>query len=183
MDLNELWQKALKNTEIIRTRVQALMTFSETRVPYILLSESSINLGDTVVRKGEVIVEKPTLFLPPNIPQFEGFDFKEEPLAFNENSFVNFLFVRGISLPSLKYSNTTHSLDIFEQKLSEAIRHYREILIKQENVHTGLIAAPEDCWQFSLLIFICSQIFKNADTDIKKLLERYRKNDNHDKLA
>ena len=182
MDFNELWQKALKNTEIIRTRVQALMTFNETRVPYILLSESSINLGDTVVRKGEVIVEKPAIFLPPNIPQFEGFNFEEREASFNEDALINFLFVRGISLPSLKYSNTTHSLDIFEDKLSKAIHHYQELLTKQENVHTGLIAAPEDCWQFSVLIFICSQIVKNADYDIRKILEKYRKNDKNDRF-
>ena len=181
MDLEEIWNKALKNTEIIRTRVQALTTFTETRVPYILLSESSINIGDTVVRKGEVIVEKPAIFLPPNIPQFKGFDFEQRDAGFNEDSLINFLFVRGISLPSLKYSNTTHSLDIFEDKLSKAIVHYQELLTKQENVHTGLIAASEDCWQFSVLIFICSQIAKNADMDIKKLLEKYRKNDKHDR--
>ncbi len=183
MDFEELWNKALKNTEIVRTRVQALMTFSETRVPYILLSESSINLGDTVVRKGEVIVEKPTLFLPPNIPQFQGFNFEEKNPGFNEDSLINFLFVRGINLPSLKYSNSTHSLDIFEDKLSKAISHYQELLIKQENVHTGLIAAPEDCWQFSILIFICSQILRNANMDIKKLLETYRKKDKNDQRS
>ena len=177
MDLNELWQKALKNTEIIRTRVQALMTFGETHVPYILLSESSINDGDTVVRTGEVLVERPSLYLPPNVPQFKGFDFEEKP-QFNEDSFLNFLFVRGVTMPSLKYNNTTHSLEVFEDKLSNTIEHYRDILLKQENVATGLIAAPEDCWQFSLLIFICSQIAKNMDVDIRKLLEKYKKERN-----
>ena len=75
MKAYENWEKALKKTEIIRPRIQSMMTFSETSMPYILLSESSINMGDTVVRKGEVVVERPTLILPPNIPQFEGFEF------------------------------------------------------------------------------------------------------------
>ena len=127
MDIHELWTKALKNTEIIRGRVSALQTFQETRVPYILLSESTINTGDTVVRRGEVLVEQPSLILPPNIPQFEGFEFDQKE-SFNENSMINFLMVRGVALPSLKYNNLTHQLDIFEGALTQAVKHHLDNL-------------------------------------------------------
>ena len=172
-----MWTKALKQTEIIRSRVQALSMSGNTCVPYLLLSESSINVGDTVVRKGEVLVQKPSLFIPPNNPQFEGFEFENEDgtEAFDENSFINFLIVRGISIPSLCYDNKTSSLDIYEGKLSKAIKHHENILQQQENVHTGLLVGPEDCWQFSILIFICSQIIKNADQDIQRLLDEYHR--------
>ena len=99
MDIYKAWNRALHNTEIIRTRVQGLMTFQSTHVPYILLCESSVNLGDTVVRQGEVMVEKPALILPPHIPQFKGFDF-ETDYEGTPNDIVNFLFVRGVMLPS-----------------------------------------------------------------------------------
>ncbi len=174
MDLEKIWQKALSNTEIIRPRVQGLMTFSDTNVPYILLSESSINVGDTVVRKGEVVVKRPALILPPNNPQFSGFDFEKD--VAQENQFINFLLVRGINIPSLGYNNRTDSLDIFEGKLSKAIDHYQQELQMKENVYSGLVAGPEDCWQFSILIFICSQIFKNAQTDLRNLLDEHKKN-------
>ncbi|HPN88776.1 MAG TPA: hypothetical protein PLH56_05525 [Candidatus Omnitrophota bacterium] len=177
MDIEALWNKALKETEILRSRIQALKVFSETRVPYILLSESSVNLGDTVVRRGEVVIEKPSLVVPPLNPFFEGFDFDGEE-KFNDNNFINFLLIRGITLPSFHYDNKTHSLDIFEGKLSGAIKNYQKILQEQENTHSGLIAGPEDCWQFSLLIFICAQIARNADNDIRKLLEKYHEPNN-----
>ena len=173
MDIYEDWSRALKNTEIIRPRVQSLLTFKDTHVPYILLSESSINLGDTVVRQGEVIVEKPSLILPPNIPQFDGFDFEEE--SADKNAIINFLLVRGVSIPSLHYSNKTYMVDIYEGNLNKAISHYQELLQHQENVQAGLMTGPEDCWRFSVIIYICSQIAKNADTDIRKLLEEYKK--------
>lgn len=172
MDFQKDWNKALKNTEIIRTRVKSLMTFSDTTVQYILLSESSINIGDTIVRKGSVVLERPTLILPPNIPQFSGFEFDD---ASAENAFVNFLLVRGIQLPSIQYNNHTQSLDIYEGKLSKAISEYNDLMQKQENVVTGLIAGPEDCWQFSLLIYLCSQVTRNAEIDFKKLLDEYNK--------
>ncbi|MBF0523242.1 MAG: hypothetical protein HQL24_09330 [Candidatus Omnitrophica bacterium] len=176
MDIEELWNKALKHTEIIRSRIQALKVFSETHVPYILLSESTINVGDTVVRKGEVVVEKPSLLVPPHNPMFEGFDFDGEE-KFNENNFINFLLIRGITLPSLKYDNKIHTLEVHEGKLSDTIKYFEKGLQQKEDVQTGLIAGPEDCWQFSLLIFIFSQIVRDADNDIRKLLEKHHKTD------
>ena len=175
MNIEDAWHKALKQTEIVRARIQGLMTTGKTHVPYILLCESSINMGDTVVRKGEVVVEKPSLLIPPHNPQFNGFKFEEEA-GVNENSMINFLLVRGVTIPSMRYDNKTSSLDIFEGKLSMAIKHFQGQLMQKENVRTGLITGPEDVWQFSLLIFICSQIARNAESDIKKLLDGFHKN-------
>lgn len=180
MDFEKSWEKALKSTEIIRTRVKALSASDITQVPYIMLSESSINQGDTVVRQGKVDVQKPSLFVPPNNPQFSGFEFDQEG-SFNENSFINFLLVRGITLPSLSYDNQTVKLDIYEGGLSKAINHYSKELQHKENVSTGLVAAPEDVWPFSILIFICSQISKNAEGDFKRLIAEYKRKQNDDK--
>ncbi len=178
MDIQSSWEKALSKTEIIRSRIMGLQTFSETHVPYVLLSASVINSGDTVVRRGEVVVERPSLILPPHLPQFEGFGFESSEDLLSEDAMINFLLVRGISMPSLKYDNKTQSLDVFEGKLDEAIKHYGNEMQRQENTAAGLIACPEDVWQFSLVIFICSQIARNSSSDIRRLLDEYhRKND------
>ena len=174
MDIQESWEKALRTTEIIRPRIQPLLTFETTRLPYIFLAESSLNIGDTVVRKGEIIVEKPSLFIPNNHPQFQGFEFEEGSL-FGQEAFLNFLLIRGVTFPSLKYNNKTHSLDVYESGLQQAIDHHLNELQRQEDVHTGLVAGTEDCWQFSVLVFICSQVAKSAEVDIKRLLEEYKK--------
>ncbi len=174
MDIQELWEKALKETEIIRPRIKDLQTFSNTQLPYVLLSASSINAGDTVVRKGEVEVEKPSLILPTHSPQFEGFDFEKE-LKINQDFLSSFLIIRGARFPSLIYSNKTDSLTVFDGELDKAIGFYREQLQRREDVHSGLVVAPEDCWQFSVLIFIASQIIQHAGTDVKRWLEDYRK--------
>lgn len=170
MDIYDFWVKALKNTDIIRPRVHGLLSHQDTTVPYIMLSESAINEGDTVVRKGEVVVDKPTLLLPPASPQMEGFEFSSDEY-FKQDAFVNFLLVRGINLPSMKYNNTTNSLEVFEGDLGQAIAHYKDYLQRQENVTTGLIAGPQEGWQFSVLVYICSQVVRNAQTDIRNLLK------------
>ena len=175
MDIQDSWEKALQKTEIIRPRVHPLQTFAVTHLPYVFLAESSVNNGDTVVRKGEIVVEKPALILPFNTPQFEGFDF-EEKMHLNEALLTNFFLVRGVQFPSLKYNNKTDSVDVFEGRLTKAIEYYTSTLQRQENVHTGLIAGSDDCWQLSVLIFICGQVAKSADQDLKKLFDDYRKN-------
>ncbi len=174
MNMQEAWDKALKQTEIIRARVQPLHTFEATQLPYIFLAESIVNKGDTVVRKGEIVVEKPSIILPGNIPQFEGFEFEKET-SFGDDFLTTFLMVRGVKFPSFKYNNKTDSLEVYEGKVQKAIQHYSQELQKKEDVSTGLVAGPEDCWQFSVLFFICSQVLRQADGDIKKLFDRFRR--------
>lgn len=174
MDIQEAFDKALKETDIIRSRIRSLETFEDTRVPYIILSASSINPGDTVVRQGEVLVQKPSLILPAHIPQFEGFDADDLPDV-GSDAMINFLLVRGISLPSLKYNNTVVSLDIFEGGVQEAVKHHGNRLESREDTSTGLLVGPEDVWPFSLLVFICAQIANNSSLDMRRLMERWRK--------
>ena len=78
MDILERWEKAVKKTEVIRPRVQPLLIYETTRLPYIFLAESSLNVGDCVVRRGEVFVEKPTIVLPEHMPQFDGFELDKD---------------------------------------------------------------------------------------------------------
>ncbi len=174
MDVHSAWEKALRETNIIRSRITGLQTFSETHVPYILLSPSVINIGDTVVLTGEVLVHRPSLILPPNIPQFEGFDLGKED-TFKEDTMINFLMVRGITLPSMKYDNKISSLNVFEGKIEDAIGLYGNRLQREENTSAGLVCGPDDVWQLSVLIFVCSQIARNSSTDIRRLLDEYHK--------
>jgi hypothetical protein len=176
MDIHESWEKALKQTEIVRPRVQPLSTFEATQIPYIFLAESSLNRGDTVVRRGEVTVEKPNIILPPYMPQFEGFEF-DKKFSGAEDYLTTFLLVRGIKFPSMKYENKVSSLDVYEGKLQAAIDHFSMILQRQENISTGLVIGPEDCWQFSVLIVVCTQALRSAEGDIRKIFERYRENE------
>ncbi len=174
MDFEAGWSKALEKTEIVRPRVKPLSTFSATRLPYIFLAESVLNTGDSVVRKGEVLVEKPSIILPPDLPQFEGFRTGETE-APDMDRFANFLLVRGVRFPSLKFNNRTQSLEIHEGRLSAAIEHYRSLLQNEENLSTGLVIGPEDVWQLSVLIFIASQVLRQADGDINRLINEYKK--------
>jgi hypothetical protein len=170
MNIYEQWEKSLKSTEIVRPRIKPLLTDSHTELPYIFLAESAVNKDTTVVRKGKIIVEKPMIILPPNMPQFDGFD----EMGQNKTT-VDFLLLRGVSFPSFKYNNRVALLDIYNAKLSKGIDHYKSELQKAEDVHCGLIIGPEDCWQCSIIVFVAMMISRSAEQDLKKLLNNYHK--------
>jgi len=173
MDLGEKWEKALAKTEIIRFRISYLSTFETTGIPYIFLAESAVNLGDTVLRQGKVLVHRTAIILPEDMPQFEGFEF-EKDYRVNADMVRMFLLVRGISFPSLKYEHEISKLDIYEGQLEKAKTHFKQELERREDVETGLIIGPEDCWQFSLLIYVGLLISKSLPSDLRRLWERFK---------
>jgi len=173
MDLQEMWEKARRRTEILRLRLQELATFDATAVPYVFLAESSLNQGDTVVRKGQVFIERPTIVLPGFSPHFEGFEFEHLPL--NDDNLVTFLMVRGIRFPSLKYRHELSSLDVVEEQLQQTIDHFQDQLKRAEDVTTGLVVGPEDVWQFSVLLLVGALVVRSAEGDLRRILEEWRK--------
>ncbi|MEA3328464.1 MAG: hypothetical protein U9Q08_01805 [Candidatus Omnitrophota bacterium] len=174
MNLEERWNKAVEKTEIVRARLSNLLTFERTSLPYTFLAESSINIGDTVVRKGRVLVHKPLIVLPQDFPQFEGFEF-EKDYAASEDMVRSLLLMRGISFPSLKYNNEISTIEVYEQSLAKAIKHFSLQLQKKEDIRRGLIIGPEESWQFSVLIYAGLLTNKSVSNDVKKLLEDFRK--------
>ncbi len=175
-DIEQLWEKAREKTEVIRARVKSLSTFSQTAVSYIFLAESAVNEGNTVVRKGRIIVEKPLIVLPQDMPQFEGFDLEEE-LNVSQELVQTFFLMRGIRFPSLKYNNIVYKLDLEEASLAKSVAKHKKRLERKENVSTALVVGPEDCWQFSLFFYIASLAGRCARTDIMNLLNRMYKDD------
>ena len=174
MDIQELWDQARKHTEILRMRLQDLATFEATAVPYVFLAESSLNQGDTLVRRGQVMIEKPSLILPNFSPQFEGFAF-DETFHLADESVATFLLMRGIQFPSLKYRHQISSLDLVEEPLQQVIAQWTRQLSAAEDIRTGLVIGPEEAWQFSVLLLIGALVVRSAEGDLRRMLEEWRR--------
>ena len=169
MDMQEHWERALRGTEIVRPRVLPLATFQATRLPYRFLAESSLHPGDAVVRTGQVVVTKPWIALPGASPHLEGFAMDDER-PIDPDFLVNFLLIRGVSFPSLRYKHELSTLELREGSLAEAVAHYRRQLEEREDVATALLVGPEDVWQWSVLIFVATMMGRSAVDDVRRLL-------------
>jgi len=175
MSLQEKWERAIGETKILRPRLRGLLAFENTELPYTCLTKSVVNVGDTVVRKGKVVVHKPMIVLPRDLPQFEGFEFERDFDEVDEDEIGRFLLMRGVSFPMLKYSNQTYTVNLFEGPLGKAIGHFSRQLERKEDVHSGLITGPEDSWQFSVLIYVGTLAIRSAPHDIERLLDYLNK--------
>ncbi len=170
MNLREKWDKAVNQTDVVRWRKTNLATFDRTILRYAFLGKSLVNAGDTVQRKGRIVVHRPLLLLPENIPQFEGFDSLKD-LGIDEDDLARFLLIRGVSFPSLKYQNETDSLDLVEKPLKDATNRLLTKLDKEDNSDTGVLVGPEDCWQFSVIIYAGGLMNRSATRDIRRILD------------
>jgi len=169
MGLQEDFMKALKETEIHRHRESHLLTLSATALPYVLLCESAVNDGDTVVRQGVVRVEKPQLLVLHNPMEFEGFEYQDNP---NESS--AFLALgRSASMPPAKYSNVETSLEVFDGGLQKALDHFSRELDQGDDSQTGLVSGPVDIWALSLFVYVGKMVARSAPQDTQELLRRH----------
>lgn len=174
MDLQEAWEKATKETEIIRGRRHPLSPYRTEELSYIFLSESEVNLGDTLIRKGKVVIHRPSIILPPYCPRFEGFEFEKE-CGVNNEILKTFLVVRGVSLPSFEFTNEIAGMDLCEGSLDNAVNYFLDEFQRTEDINTSLIAGPGDCYQFSILVFVAAMVGLSASSDLEKLMKDLRK--------
>jgi hypothetical protein len=174
MDLSEKWQRAMEETKVLHAYPHLLSAENSTTLPYIFLAASEVNEGDTVVRKGKVVVDRPLILLPKNIPQFSGFEL-EEGMDTDEDSLRFFFMLRGIQFPSLKYHNEVCTLDVFEGNVQKASDHFQHELDKEEEGQTGLMVGPACCWQFSVLMYVSTLINRSASSDLQRLMDELRR--------
>ncbi len=172
MDLEERWQKTLAETHILRFFYPRLSTQDTTILPYIFVAASIVNNGDTVVRKGQISVDKPLIILPKNMPQFSGFNFEEE-LGSKEDDMKFFLMMRGVNFPSLKYHHKVDDISVVSKDTESVAEQYKKELEQQEDINTGLVLGPIECWQLSILMYVGMVISRSAPYDIKKFLKEH----------
>jgi hypothetical protein len=170
IDIDKKWQEALRKTKIVRSKYGKLETFKKTVVPYVLISKSLVNKDTTVVREGKVEVSPVMIHLPSGNFEFYGFDFKETT-DYSDEIIKSFFLIRGVQLPSMKYSNTQVKLEVFDKPIEEVVKEYKELLLRKEDIDTGIIISIPDIWQFSLIIYLANLVAKSIDNDIKNIFD------------
>jgi len=174
MSIEELWNEALKKTEISRLPMKRLLTFGVSKFDYIFLAPSLVNEGDTVVRTGRMDIDQPMLVLPKHMPQFDGFS-SDDGRGIKDAQLASFFYMRGLSLPALQYNNEQTTVDVFEGALAKAEKMYIEQIRNQENISTGIVIGANSSWQFSIILLACYMVDSHVDADVKALLEKIKR--------
>lgn len=163
--------EAVRNTKILRARKNYLFTFGNTRLPYVMVANSLINAGSSVIRTGEVVVEKPQIIISNDSSAFEGFDIDRSLVDIDQVKFA--LMSRGISFPQMNYKNSTQFLEVVSDKLEVIIERQMNQFEDANDSRVGLIQCREDTWNLSLLHYVLTQVIRSSTSNMQEYLERY----------
>jgi len=167
MDLEKKIEHAWKKTEILRQSRQLLFTFGDTELPYYVLAESLMNAGDTVVRRGEVVVQKPMIVAPPwqRGASVEGFSSEGEAC-------VRLLVQRAAYIPPYRYRNQAQSMAVQAGGLSETAERIGKKLEEDDDRLVAVIKGDPDLWEVSVMRYCIERMVQSTPHNIQELRER-----------
>jgi hypothetical protein len=174
MDIdNERIEQAARHTEILRHPRQHLATFGITNIYYYLLTEPVYSeiadaTGETVIREGRVIAERPKIVTPYYLTHLEGF-------SYDARRYLEILLsMHGPDTPGLfyTYKNEPKSLNIVSDKWPAVLEKLNNEIDKKGDPLTSIIRGQDDLWDVSLLKFIYEISTRSAPTNIAQLGSR-----------
>jgi hypothetical protein len=164
--MEEFFEKAIRNTEILKMPKCKISTFGTTNIDYYILSSSD---DKTRIRDGKVISRRPEIIRPAQISElFEGFeDFAEK---YGEELFE--AFGKDIKILNYKFKNQPNSTTESSSTISEVYEKLKEQLGESRHNMSAIIRADEATWQISIMKFIVEITLKSAGGNIMDFEER-----------
>jgi hypothetical protein len=152
---DEKLEYAAKNTEILRHPRQHLSTFGITNIYYYLVTEPSYSelvndAGETVIREGRVIADRPKIVTPYYLSRLEGFS------SDARQYFETLLRMHQGETPGLfyTYKNEPKGLNIVSDNLPVVVEKLNEKIDRKGDPLASIIRGQDDLWDVSLLKFI-----------------------------
>lgn len=165
--------EAARRTEVLRHPRQHLDTFGITNIYYYLVSEPvytefSGEAGETVIREGRVIAERPKIVTPYYLSHLEGFS----PDA--RKYFDMLMGVHGPQVPGLFYSykNEPKNLNIVSDPWMAVVDRLNSELDKKSDPLVSIIRGQDDLWDISLLKFIYEMTSRSFPGNVAQLSSR-----------
>jgi hypothetical protein len=169
---DERLEYAVRHTQVLRPPRQALETFGITKVRYHLLTVPAYadlvaGEGETVVREGQVIAERPRVVTPYYLLNLEGFSRHArrylEKMAQEEHSSPALLY---------RYRNEVEGLSIVSEPLDQLAQKLTEKLEREGTALACVIKGVDELWDVSLLRFIHEFTLRSLQSNVTDLGRR-----------
>jgi hypothetical protein len=155
MDIgDEEIRQTVSATEILRPPRQNLATFGVTNIYYYLVTQPAYQEpeaeGETVIREGRVIAERPRIVTPYYLTRLEGFS----PDA--GRYFEDLIKDYGRDAPGLlyRYKNEPKELNIVSDSLPAVVARLNAEIDRRADRLASIIKGTDFLWDVSLLKFI-----------------------------
>lgn len=170
---DERIEDAVRHTEILRLPKQSLATFGTTNIGYYLVTEPvygeiTKESGETVIREGRVIAERPRIVTPYYMSQLEGF-------SEDARRYFNALIQKyGADTPGLFYTyrNEPGKLTIVTEGLKAVVDRLNSDIDKCGDPLVSIIKGQDELWDVSLMRFIYEITSSSMQSNISQLMSR-----------
>ena len=169
---DETLEYAISHTQVLRPPRQNLETFGITKVRYHLLTAPAYadlvaGEGETVVREGQVIAERPRVVTPYYLLNLQGFSHHArrylEKMAQEEHSSPALLY---------RYRNEVEGLSIVSEPLDQLAQKLTEKLEREGTALACVIKGVDELWDVSLLRFIHEFTLRSLQSNVMDLGRR-----------
>ena len=152
---DERIEYAIGQTVVLRPPKQKLTTFGTTNIYYYLVTEPSYGElvqeeGETVVREGRVLAERPRVVTPSYLANIEGF-------GEHARRYLQMLIEEhGPHAPGIfyGYKNEPKDTNIVTSDLDSVVHRLEERIDKEGDPLATIIKGVDELWDVSLLKFI-----------------------------
>ncbi len=148
---DEKVEYALSHTQLVRPPEQRLSTFGSTNIHYYLLTEPLDSVGETRIREGKVIAERPRIVTPGYfLNTFEGFGehAKEQAMAILNR------YGYEPDILEYRYKNRVDDTWVISEHISQVISKISEKIDNEKDTLAAILKGPDDAWQISLMKFV-----------------------------
>jgi hypothetical protein len=174
MDIeNDRIENAARHTEILRHPRQHLSTFGVTNIYYYLVTEPSYSelvsdSGETVIREGRVIADRPKIVTPYYLSHLDGFSFDAR------RYFDTLLRMHGADAPGLfyTYKNEPKGLNIVSENWLAVVERLNGEIDRKGDPLASIIKGQDDLWDVSLLKFIYEITSRSLPDHVSQLGSR-----------
>lgn len=167
-DLHQYW----KETEIIRSYQHMLPTYGQLKLSYIFICESSEIEGISIIRRGFVQIQEPTILVPKYLIE-EGMQYTG---LVCESPNDGIIFNRGVKFPQ----NPCHDKVLYEEaveqmSLENALDKYKTRLEKENDTEIGLIRGHSKGMGVSLSRYATMLVYRSLPGNIEEFMEHFIK--------
>ena len=172
MDVSPEWMKSVEQTYVIKFPTQHLATFGITSVDYFVVTEPIYTAMDaskreleSVVRKGKVIAEQPSLITPTYALNLDGFsESAYEYMRFAAQSY-------GPNSPGIlyQYRNESENLEIVGGIPAEVANRISTDLKAKKNDLSVVIVGIDEFWDVALMKFIYEFTASSASFNAREM--------------
>ncbi len=161
---------AVARTEILRAPKQGLFTFGTTNIYYYLVTEPiyteiTKKTGETVIREGKVIAERPRIVTPYFLTNLEGFSDNAR------HYFDQLIKMYGKNAPGLLYAyrNEPKQMNIVSDNIQTVIEKLNAEIDKSGDPLKAIIKGIDELWDVALFRFIFEMTNRSVGDNINQL--------------